>query len=73
MRTKSILEATRRYVKKSAMAFLDGEKDLKWITGVLEHSGLGKEPTMAVLLPLRNYGGRTRAQALFSWLESSNW
>jgi hypothetical protein len=73
MKMKSTQEATRRYVKKSAMAFLEGEKDLKWITGVLRHSGLAKEPTMAILLPLRDYGNPVRAQALFSWFESSNW
>jgi hypothetical protein len=73
MRVKSTQEATRQYVKKSAMAFLEGEKDLKWITGVLRHSGLAKEPTIVILLPLRDYGDASRREALFSWLESSNW
>jgi hypothetical protein len=73
MKVKSTPEATRRYVRKSTMAFLEGEKDLKWISGVLRHSGLAKEPTMAILLPLRDYGDPNRAQALFSWLGSSDW
>jgi hypothetical protein len=69
MQVKSTQEATRRYVKKSAMAFLEGEKDLKWITGVLRNSGLAKEPTIVILLPLRDYGDTSRREALFSWLE----
>jgi hypothetical protein len=55
------------------MAFLEGEKDLKWISGVLRHSGLAKEPTMAIVLPLRDYRDPNRAKALLSWLESCNW
>ncbi len=69
---KSIQEATRRYVKKSVMAFLEGEKDLRWISGVLRHSGLAKEPTKAILLSLGDYGDRGRAKALLNWFESSD-
>ena len=73
MIVKPLEKATERYVRKSARAFLEGEKSLNWITGVLGHSGLGKEATMTILGPLRNYGEGARAQALFDWLSSNEW
>ena len=73
MIVKPVEKAAEQYVKKSTMAFLEGEKNLKWITGVLAHSGLSREGTISVIGPLRNYGDNTRAQALFDWLGSANW
>jgi hypothetical protein len=70
---RPLQETTERYVKKSVMAFLEGEKNLKWVTGVLRRSGLGKESTMTLLLPLKGHGDPVRSQELFSWLGSSSW
>ena len=70
---RTIESTTERYVFSTARSFLEGEKDLKWITGVLLHSGLPREETLRVLEPLRTYGDHARARGLFAWLDSTGW
>ena len=60
-------------VRSSAMTFLEGEQTFQWITGVLMHSGLSKEVTHSAILHLRNYGDTFRAEALFTWLDQTEW
>jgi len=73
MQIRSPEDAARRYARGSAQAFLDGEKNLNWITGVLASSGVGKPETALLLAPFRNYGKPGRAQELFGWLEGASW
>ena len=73
MKIKSVTESTESYVRNSAKSFLEGMKNLAWIAGVLEHSGLTRDRTGEILRPLAHYGDRTRAQELFSWLTSAIW
>ncbi len=73
MRVRSLEQSTERYAKYSARAFLDGEGSIAWVTGVLRRSGLTKGETVRVLSPLRGYGERSRAEALFKWLQKNDW
>ncbi len=73
MKVKSLEKSTERYASRSSMAFLEGAQSPNWIMGVLSHSGLSKERTLQVLLPLRNYGELARADALFRWLAITEW
>jgi hypothetical protein len=73
MRVRTLQQTTERYVKGSVEGFLEGQRDLKWISGVLLRSGLPKQPTLQVVLPLMTYGDPARAASLSSWLENSNW
>lgn len=42
VRVKSVAEYVQNYVRKSLMAFLEGEQNLNWIKGVIENSGILK-------------------------------
>jgi len=68
---KSIEVSVERYIRKSIQAFLEGEKDFRWITGVLRASDPTKARTADALRRLTNYGDPLRAQALSHSLESS--
>jgi hypothetical protein len=54
------------WLRKSAMAYLEGERDLKWIVGVLG-SDVGN--AIKILADLRTYGDPERYRALLSHLE----
>jgi hypothetical protein len=73
MKVKSVRETTERYVRNSTMAFLEGKKDINWIRGVLQHSGMPKEVTWGLLLPLRGCGDTNRHNLLFNWLATESW
>ena len=73
MQVNSIPKSTEQHVRKSAMAFLQGEQSFEWITGVLPHSGLSKEETNRVLFPLGNRGNTYRSNVLFNWLAQIDW
>lgn len=59
-------EAAQRWVKKSLMAYLKGEQNLKWITGILR--GLSKDEIMVFLSPVEHYGLVERRNELKEWL-----
>ena len=73
MKTKSATESAERYAVNSTKAFLEGQRNLTWITRLLEHSGLTRDRTVEILRPLANYGDFVRAQELFDWLASATW
>jgi hypothetical protein len=73
MKVMNSHDATCRYVKHSAQAFLEGEQGLKWITGILQRSGLTKQETLPLLFSLENYGAAARLAELRDWLESASW
>jgi hypothetical protein len=73
MRVRSLEQSTERYARNSARAFLEGERSIAWVTGVLRRSGLSKDATVTVLSPLRGYGDPERAGALFKWLDDNDW
>jgi hypothetical protein len=43
MNVRSTSESLDRYVKHSMRAFLEGEQNLKWVVGVVNHSGASIE------------------------------
>ncbi len=57
------------YLCFSTKTFLEGQQSFRWITQVLSRSGLQKQETGRLLLPLRYQGDSFRAAALFNWLE----
>jgi hypothetical protein len=64
-------ETWESYLTRSAKAYLEGEHDWKWIVGTVKQSAFDKQQARQILLPLKNYGWKFRAQALFNWLEMS--
>jgi hypothetical protein len=66
---KTAKEASQKWVKKSLQAYLEGEKDLKWITGILR--GMGKDEVVALLSSLEHYGLVERRNELNEWLNQS--
>ncbi len=66
-------EALRNYVTKSTAAFLEGKQNLKWICGVLLHSGLNREDTVQIIAPTIIPFDTPRRWALCSWLDLATW
>lgn len=54
---KSVEDTTRNYARKSLMAFLDGEKTLNWIIGVIRSSGVRGSRLTEIFENLRGYEG----------------
>ena len=77
MQTESLQELLEQsiegYVEQTAKEFLEGEQSFRWMTRVLLHSGLSKEATVGLLLPLSNHQASFRREALFQWLEKAEW
>ena len=73
MKVMPIHNATCSYVKRSVQAFLEGAQGPKWISGVLQRSGLTKQETMPLLLSLENYGLAARSAELREWLNTADW
>lgn len=63
-------ETMESYLTRSAKAYLEGQNDWRWIVTTIHQSGFNKQQTMQLILPLRDYGWKFRAQALFTWLET---
>ena len=61
-------EAGKKWVKKSLQAYLEGEKDLRWIIGILQ--GVSKEE-IKILLQVQPYGLKERRDELETYLSYS--
>ena len=66
---KTAKESGQRWVKKSLQAYLEGEKDLKWIGGILK--GMSKDEVRTLLSSLEHYGLVERRNELNEWLNQS--
>ncbi|OGF58882.1 hypothetical protein A3B05_00020 [Candidatus Giovannonibacteria bacterium RIFCSPLOWO2_01_FULL_43_160] len=64
---KTIKEISEKWVKNSLRAYLEGEKDLKWIQGILR--GMSKNEVMGLLSSLQ-YGLPERRNELNQWLNT---
>ena len=77
METESLQELLEQsiegYVVHTAKEFLEGGQSFRWMTRVLLHSGLNKETTVSLLLPLSSHNNAFRREALFNWLEKAEW
>jgi hypothetical protein len=70
---KSPEEGTRRYALRSLMAFLDGEKNLNWIVGVIRESGIRGQRLAEVFERLEEYGDAERYQEALSACREQGW
>ncbi len=57
------------YLRKSVLAYLNGQENWKFVMGVIRESGFGKDKAREALNPLKGQGWKFRSQALFNWLE----
>jgi hypothetical protein len=64
MQVKSPVASSEKWLRKSTMAYLEGDRDLKWIAGII-----GRDISRAgeVLIGLQNYGDPKRHQELSDW------
>lgn len=75
VRVKSVGEYVQNYVRKSLMAFLEGEQNSNWIKGVIENSGILKmegEPER-IFDRLKDYGDHQRYQSIFQECQQREW
>ncbi len=69
MQTKSPKYSNRRRIRNSLRPYLEGECDLKWITGVIgDDVALAKQ----MLATLPGYGLPARHYELSQWLDSQH-
>ena len=61
MQVKTVEASTQEWIRKSIMAYLEGEQNLKWIVGIV---GSGAANAREMLLRLKNYRDRQRYQGL---------
>lgn len=62
----TVEEAGKRYVERSLIAYLRGEKDLKWIAGVLREGG--KAEMQRLFESVKHYGVPARVSEFEQWL-----
>ena len=66
MRVRSVQESGERYLRKSLMAYLEGEQNLKWIVSII---GSGPDARQR-LAALHGYGRPDRQRELSDWFDS---
>ena len=67
MQVKTVEQSTHEWIRKSIMAFLEGEKDLKWIASI---AGQDVSHAREALLGLKDYGDPERYRRLLAWCEN---
>jgi hypothetical protein len=70
MPTKTAEQSNEKYVRKSLQDYLEGEKDLKWITGVIRSGRMDATAIGQMLATIPNYGLPERRNELSGWLNS---
>lgn len=65
-RNISLQEAGSRWVKNSLRSYLEGEKNLKWIAGILK--GTSKDEIQSVFDSLGRSGTAERKAEFLEWL-----
>jgi hypothetical protein len=55
-------KAARKWLRRSILAYLGGQQDLRWILGVVR--GSREEAAALLLTEFRNYSGSSRYQEL---------
>ena len=71
--TKSPEIAVRNYVRKSLMAFLEGEQSLNWIVGVIRSSGMRGFPLQQILNRYKQYGDPERFYFTVETCRENGW
>jgi hypothetical protein len=71
--TKSPEIAVRNYVRKSLMAFLEGEQSLNWIVGVIRSSGMRGFPLQQILNRYEQYGDPERFYLTVETCRENGW
>ena len=70
MQTKTALQSTEKYVRRSLQDYLDGERNLKWIAGVFRAGQVNVADVRLMLASIPNYGLPERRKELSEWLDS---
>lgn len=65
VKRSDVEKSTKRFAKKSLMAFLEGEKNLNWIAGVVKSSGVKGEKLKEIFDGLKGYGDMARYQQAY--------
>ena len=63
---KSIEEATRRFARGSIRAYLEGQKNLNWILGMIRSSGVRNQRLLEIFETFKGYGSTERYHAVLS-------
>jgi hypothetical protein len=70
---KTVETATRNYARKCLMAFLEGDKSLNWLLGVVRSSGVRGSRLSEVFDGLRDYGDRGRYEEAAAACRRHGW
>ncbi len=69
-RNVSLQEAGNRWVKNSLRSYLEGEKNLKWIAGILK--GMGRDQIQSLFDSLGRLGTAERKAEFLEWLNQTD-
>ena len=69
-RNISLQEAGNRWVKSSLRSYLEGEKNLKWIAGILK--GMDRDQIQSLFDSLGRPGTAERKAELLEWLNRAD-
>ena len=62
-------DAHAKQIRRSVMAFLEGEQDLEWIAGAILRTG-DLETVRLFMRDLAGYGDAARYEQLVRWIEA---
>lgn len=69
-RNVSLQEAGNRWVKNSLRSYLEGEKNLRWIAGILK--GMGRDQIQSLFDSLGRPGTAERKAEFLEWLNRAD-
>lgn len=69
-RNISLQEAGDRWVKNSLRSYLEGEKNIKWIAGILK--GASKDEIQSLFDSLGHFGTAERKAEFLEWLNRAD-
>lgn len=64
MKVTDLDTAAKRYLRGSIEAYLEGKKNLNWITGIVKTNYISREILTEILSRLTTYGDRSRYLSL---------
>jgi hypothetical protein len=67
MHVKTVEASNEKWIRKSIMAYLEGQKNLKWIVGVVGNCVLDAR---RMLIDLENYGNPKRHRDISDWCDT---
>ncbi len=70
---KSVEETVKRYARNSLRAYLEGEKTLNWVVGIVRESGVRRQELADIFDFLKTHSETARYQEVYSKCKELGW